>query len=100
MMSISREEKEVYIDLYNDRLDAIYDELQEYSDKINSVKIEVDKGKSGFASAKKIITKYFKEANVLWDVANYMEDQVNQMKNEIENKSLDEYNEEEAEEEE
>ena len=97
-MDVSREEKEVYIDLYQDRLDAIYDELQEYADKIHDVEIDVEKGKSGFAASKKIITKHFKEADVLWSVANYMEAQVNKMKEEIENKSLDEYKSEEAEE--
>ena len=52
-MAMSKEEREVFIDLYQDMLDKLYDELAEIAESIQNTKIDVKEGKAGFDAAKK-----------------------------------------------
>lgn len=82
-MAMSKEEREVFIDLYQDMLDKLYDELAEIAESIQNTKIDVKEGKAGFDASKKIINKKFREANVVWNIVLYLEDIVSNLEEEV-----------------
>jgi len=90
-MAMSKEEGEVFIDLYQEMLDKLYDELAEEAESIQNTKIDINEGKAGFDAAKKIITKKFREANVVWNIVLYLEDTISDLKEEVSNTKLEEH---------
>jgi len=82
-MAMSKEEREVFIDLYQDMLDKLYDELAEIAESIQNTKIDINEGKAGFDAAKKIINKKFREANVVWNIVLYLEDIISNLEEEV-----------------
>ena len=82
-MAMSKEEREVFIDLYQDMLDKLYDELAEIAESIQNTKIDINEGKAGFDTAKKIINKKFREANVVWNIVLYLEDIISNLEEEV-----------------
>lgn len=90
-MKMSKEEVEVYIDLYRDILEKMYEELSNIAEAISTTSIDINDGKAGYDMAKKTINKKFREANIIWDVVYFLEKTMKNLEEAAQTTQLDEY---------